>query len=563
MTGVCVRIAAVAVVVVATAASPIRALDGNPSWTLESAPRFDEEQQAALAAALDEAFALSPAAGLSVGVLWEDHAWTAARGLARLQPPEKATPQTTYRMASVTKTFTAVAVMKLAEEGKLSLDDEVQRFVPSFPRKPWPVTVRALLNHTSGIAHYRNARDARFTKHLTVPEALAVFQDRELLAEPGLHHVYSSFGYNLLGAVVESASGMSYGQYLKSAMFLPLGMTRSELERSANRGPGDAWGYRVVESRKGARLVPSDRMDISSRFAGGGTRSTAEDMLRWARALLAGTLVTPATWAAMTTPTVTRDGRHADYGYGFAVYPLHGLVVVAHAGGQWETSTFLYLVPSRRLAVVLASNVESDQKRLSAFSQRATEILLEGGRRRPELTAPDPVDDVILDGARRIFSWGIATHDEPRTRAEVDLAFAQLPQLFSREAIAAAPDVARTRIRDAFHPAFGRVSPLVGGEIADRLEREFGAADLERLRMEGPLAFLLSYDALCTRRGCEASRVLPASLVADLKRMSQPGALTLAPLAPQPSTAEAATTSPETAELPAVTPPESTTIHAP
>jgi CubicO group peptidase (beta-lactamase class C family) len=496
------------------------------AWTLETAPRLLEEDQARIGAAIDEVLASGPSAGISVGVLHEDRVFTTARGFARQQPHVAATPRTSYRMASVTKTFTATAALLLAEDGKLDLDAEVQRYVPGFPRKPWPITVRQLLAHTSGIGHYKDSRDARFTRRLSVEEALAVFQNRHLVAEPGTRYVYSTFGYNLLGAVIEAAAEAPFETVLSQRIFAPLGMTRTSLEKGLDaRDVDDAHGYRLTSAARGGRIVPSERMDISARFAGGGARSTVEDMLRFSTALIEGALLPAGPWATMTAPTVTLDGRQADYGLGVAVYPQRGLAVVAHAGGQWETSTLLFLVPERRLAIALATNLEGDAKRLSELAERVTEILLEGGRRRRELVGASPVDDVIYDGLNRFFSWGIARRMTPRLDADVDAAFAALPALFSRESIALAPEEARTRLREAFHPAFGRISPLVGGEIASALEGAYGPKDLERLRIEGPLAFFSSYLELCAREPCPPSRQLPPELALEIGRLSRPGAL--------------------------------------
>lgn len=520
--------------------APASSTPRNARLSLDGAPAISGQEAALLAAALDESFASSPSVGLSAGVLHDGRTWTAARGLARLEPLIPATPRTTYRLASVTKTFTAIAAMKLVEEGKLHLDDEVQRFLPAFPRKPWPITVRQLLAHTSGIGHYRNHNDATSTTHVRVRDALKIFQERELLAEPGSRFVYTTFGYNLLGAVVEKAGGVSYEEAVRR-LWEPLGMTRTSLERGVDeRANDDALGYRLV----GGAIAPSERIDISSRFAGGGMRSTVEDMLRWAHALLEtaagrpGALVSPAAWRAMTTPTVTADGRQADYGLGFAVYPQRGLHVVAHAGGQAETSTLLLLVPERSLAIALATNLEGDAKRLSALAERFTEILLEGGRRRPDLVAVDPVDDVIYDGLTRTFSWGITTRALPRASAQVDEAFTRLAALLSHESISPDPEAARARVRDAYHPAFGRVTPLVGGEIAGRLERALGARALERLRIEGPLAFFQAYADLCRKTPCPPKRQLPATLLDDIRRLQAQGALVPA-LVPQPPPASA------------------------
>ncbi|MGD2245604.1 MAG: serine hydrolase domain-containing protein, partial [Candidatus Aminicenantes bacterium] len=166
--------------------------------------------------------------GLSVAFMKDDFTWAKGFGYSDLENQVLTKPDSAYRLASITKTLTAIAVMKLAEEGKIDLDAEVQTYVPYFPRKKWPVTVRLLLGHLGGISHYQNYdMEGRIKVHKNTKEALAIFQDFELVAEPGTRYHYSSYGYNLLGAVIEGVAGESYGDYIRKNIFIPLGMTNS------------------------------------------------------------------------------------------------------------------------------------------------------------------------------------------------------------------------------------------------------------------------------------------------------------------------------------------------
>jgi CubicO group peptidase (beta-lactamase class C family) len=154
--------------------------------------------------------------GLTIGFLKDGFSWAQGYGFADLENRVPAGPDSAYRLASVSKTFTALAVLQLVEQGKIDLEAEVQAYVPDFPRKEWPVTVRLLLGHLGGISHYRNYD---LESHIKEPrdtrEALAIFQDFELVAEPGTKYHYSSYGFNLLAAVVEAASGQPFGRYLR------------------------------------------------------------------------------------------------------------------------------------------------------------------------------------------------------------------------------------------------------------------------------------------------------------------------------------------------------------
>jgi len=169
--------------------------------------------------------------GLSIGFVKDDHIWTKGFGYADLENKVPARAESSYRLASVTKTITAIAVLQLVEKGKIDLDAEVQTYVPYFPKKKWPVTVRQLLGHIGGISHYKNYDvEGHIKVHKNTKQALDIFKDFDLVAEPGTRFNYSSYGFNLLGAVIEVASGQYYGDYLKKHIFGPLSMKDSRID---------------------------------------------------------------------------------------------------------------------------------------------------------------------------------------------------------------------------------------------------------------------------------------------------------------------------------------------
>ncbi|MFZ2054645.1 MAG: serine hydrolase domain-containing protein, partial [Candidatus Aminicenantales bacterium] len=186
--------------------------------------------------------------GLSVGFIKDDFSWSRGFGWADVENNVPAKAESAYRLASITKTMTAVAVLTLVEEGKIDLDAPIQRYVPYFPRKRWPVTVRQLLGHIGGIGHYKNDADE---SHIKEPrdtrEALAIFQDFDLIAEPGTRYNYSTYGYNLLGAAIEGASGLSYGEFVKSHILDPLDMSDSRLDHPLEIIPKRVRGYQLIK----------------------------------------------------------------------------------------------------------------------------------------------------------------------------------------------------------------------------------------------------------------------------------------------------------------------------
>jgi CubicO group peptidase (beta-lactamase class C family) len=298
--------------------------------------------------------------GLSVAVVTNGSLrWSAGYGLADVENQVPARAGTIYRWASISKPVTAVAVIQLAEQGTLDLDAPIQTYVPTFPSKTWPVTVRQLLGHLGGIRHYQGNERENTRHYAHFRQAFAVFQNDPLVCEPGTKHIYSTFGYNLLGAAIEGASsGPSYIGYVEENIFLPAEMTTARKSDIAAIVPGRARGY--VKTLEG-RWLNSRPADLSDKTPGGGLCGSVEDAARFAVAVQSGKLLRHATLAAMWTRQTTRDGRSVDYGLGWSLSRNKGREEVWHAGHQQEVSTLLYMLPDRRFAVALMVNLEDAQ----------------------------------------------------------------------------------------------------------------------------------------------------------------------------------------------------------
>lgn len=281
--------------------------------------------------------------------------WSAGYGLADVENQVPARADTVYRWASVSKPVTAVAVMQLAGRGKIDLDARIQTYVPTYPEKPWPVTPRQLLSHLGGVRHYRGEERAGTRHYARFTEAFHVFRDDPLVCEPGTKHVYSTYGYNLLGAAVEGASGRPFIGYVDENVFRPAGMTTARAGDLEPIIPRRARGYVRV---RGGTLRNSRPADPSNKTPGGGLCGSAEDAARFAAALMGGRLLPGGSRAAMFTPQKTRDGRTTDYGLGWSLLRDTGRLEVCHAGHTEGVSTMLYVLPDRQFAVALMANLE-------------------------------------------------------------------------------------------------------------------------------------------------------------------------------------------------------------
>lgn len=313
--------------------------------------------------------------GLSVAVgRNQELRWTSGYGVADLENMVAAKATTVYRLASISKPITAVAAMQLVERGKLDLDAPVQKYVPSFPEKPWPVTSRALLGHLAGIRHYTKPGEIDSTRHyLNLLEPLKIFADDPLLFEPGTRYSYSTYGYVLLGAVVEAASGERFTEYLKEHIFLPARMEHIRADDVYAVIPNRTRGYRksLLGEIQNCALA-----DTSNKIPGGGLVSTAEDLVKFALAVDRGGLVKKETMAQMFTAQKTREGKPTGYGLGWGVMAGEGKRRVGHGGGQQGTSTFLMLLPDDGVAVAIMANLENAGG-LAALADRIAKIVME------------------------------------------------------------------------------------------------------------------------------------------------------------------------------------------
>jgi CubicO group peptidase (beta-lactamase class C family) len=430
--------------------------------------------------------------GISVGFIKDDFAWAKGFGYADLENKVAAKPESSYRMASITKTFTAFAVMKLVETGTMALDEEIQSYVPYFPRKKWPVTIRQLLGHLGGIPHYVDRDKELHNKtHKSTREAIAIFRDYDLVAEPGTKYHYSSYGYNLLGAAIEEVSGLSYDQFIQKNIFDPLGMTDSRMDDPTAVIPNRVRGYRWINGR----IAPSEFVDMSSRFAAGGTRSTVIDLLKYARGIIQGRLVQPRTWKQMLAPMATNDGLLTGRGMSWMVRPLKGHFQVSHGGSQAETKTYLFLFPLENFAVAIASNLESFDRELYAY--KLAEFVLEEDLDTP-VYADDAQEEFLYTACEQVFSYGLSQYLwKPGLLAsrtdEIKKAFSFFAQNVDPVALRRDRRGTTNNILAGIHPASGQAFIKVGSFMASCLEKSFGRNKLRDYHKSGPLAFFRDY----------------------------------------------------------------------
>jgi serine beta-lactamase-like protein LACTB, mitochondrial len=311
--------------------------------------------------------------GVAVAVVEREQlVWSAAFGEADLENQVPVRTDTMFRLGSISKPITATAVLQLAERGKLDLDAPVQRYVPTFPEKPWPVTPRLLLSHLAGIRHYQEGEFGSTRRYHSATEALHIYRDDPLAHEPGTKFLYTTYGYNLLGCAVEGASGQGFMDYVRVNVFEPAGMFTARDDDAQALIPRRAYGY--VKSGAG-ELRNSGLADTSNKVPGGGMCATVEDVARFAMALQGGILLNRDSLARMLTRQKTRDGKPVGYGLGFFLTERDRVKEAWHTGGQQRVSNVLYLQPDRRIAVVLLSNLEGIGPQLTDLAREIAALV--------------------------------------------------------------------------------------------------------------------------------------------------------------------------------------------
>ena len=274
-------------------------------------------------------------------------------GMANLARQERTTPQTNFRLASVTKQFTAAAILLLAERGKLSLDDRAVKYLPELREVAPDVTLRHLLTHTSGLPEYPALLPKDDTKPVVDADVLAlVAQQPRPKTAPGARYKYSNTGYALLAMIVERTSKQSYSEFLRTQVFAPLGMTATRTITPDAKIPDRALGY----DGNAFRHWEHDTDRATTVLGDGGIYSSPRDLARWIDALGRHTLLSAARLDEATSPLVKTDAPGVSYGFGWRISEVLGEKLVFHTGTTTGFKNALLWVPARKLAVVILTN---------------------------------------------------------------------------------------------------------------------------------------------------------------------------------------------------------------
>ena len=288
--------------------------------------------------------------GLSIMIMRDGKVLLArGYGFAQLETRLPAKPETVFELGSMTKQFTATAVMMLVEQGRIKLDDPITKYLANVPELWGQITVRHLLTHTSGIEEWTKLSELNEWKKQFIPHAtiVRVLASKPLTFRPGEKHVYCNSNYYLLGLIIEQASGQTYAQFMTEHIFSPLHMNATRIS-DARPATALAQGY----DRGGGKV------DYIKVFSDGGIVSSALDLAKWATAFDSEQLLTQESRKQMWTALTLNDGRRVGYGFGFLVNrdKETGNEIIEHGGFTFGFSNFLTRLPTEKLTVVILSN---------------------------------------------------------------------------------------------------------------------------------------------------------------------------------------------------------------
>lgn len=398
--------AIVATAVPVVAQAPARAASAIAA---DAAPRAARTALVQRLDSLVDAFrAEGPVAGLTAAVVrGRDTLLLRGAGWADSAGGRRAGAATVYRIGSITKQFTAAAILQLVEQRRLALDDTLGRLLPQYPQ--WArVTLRQLLNHTSGIPSYtgRAAWQMRMGQALPPDSVIAFVAGDTLDFAPGTRFRYNNSGYVLLGMILERVTGQPYAALMQQRFFAPLGMRSASYCPDEPSAPTHARGY----DRRGDGYAPTAPLSMTSPYAAGALCMDVPDYLRWQAALTGGRIVTLATFARMSRSDTLADGRPAGYGWGLAPDTIGRHRVVQHTGGINGFSTQQLWLPDDSLRVVVFANtLGSDPARLAR--NLAAAVLGEPLRPGTPRLAPVPLPAAVREAAvgRYLLQLGART----------------------------------------------------------------------------------------------------------------------------------------------------------
>lgn len=309
-----------------------------------------------------------------------------AFGMADVEHQVTLIPDNVFRIASITKQFTAIAILQLVQKGLLTLEDPIEKFIPDYPTHGYKITLKDLLSHTSGIKNITEISGVDGTISRTPLEVISIFKDHPMDFVPGTAFRYSNSGYVILGWVIERATGLSYEEYINKNIFEPLDMNASYYEKSSLEIENKVTGYR---QNSDTTYSPAPTINMSNVYAAGALSMTVGDLLKFHKGLYEFKIVNKEMLEQATSPVVLPNGTKTPYGFGWGLQTLDGVRTIQHSGAIPGFTSFEIYLPAEDVFVAIFSNKENAN--LVDHSMLAASFAAD----LPSTNEVYPADDVI------------------------------------------------------------------------------------------------------------------------------------------------------------------------
>ena len=312
--------------------------------------------------------------GLAISVSKKGHIiYSNGLGYSNIDLQSRVDPAVTlFRIASISKSLTALAMAKLVDDNKLDYYESIYTYLPDFPKKEYDFTVKQVAGHIAGIRHYKG-QEFILNKKMSITEGLNVFKNDPLEFKPGTDYKYSTYGWNLLSEVVQKVAKQSFNTYMTNSVFQPLKMSNTILEISDSIIPNKTQFYRKTNQGK---IILGPEVNNEFKAAGGGFLSTAEDLILFGNEIINPKLITKETIAELVKPQTLTNGEITNYGIGFVTDNSYkDTPRYSHSGGGIGATTLLLMYPEEEIVIVILSNLSN--VKIRDFGNELETIFLE------------------------------------------------------------------------------------------------------------------------------------------------------------------------------------------
>lgn len=280
--------------------------------------------------------------------------WSKGFGYSDVAAKKEVIPQTTqFRIASISKTLTAFALAKLADDKKLNFEASLNTYIPDYPKKKYDFTIRQIGGHVAGIRHYKG-NEFLLNRKMTIVEGLDIFKNDSLLFEPGTNYQYSTYGWNLLSVVIQNAANEDYNEYMQKVIFSPLKMKNTSLGYSDKEMPNRTLFY----SKQNGEVKIAPTVSNEFKAAGGGFVSTSEDLILFGNEFINPKTISKTSIAELLKTQTTTKGKKTNYGIGIGVANVkNNTLRYSHSGGGVGATTYLLMYPEKDLVISILTNL--------------------------------------------------------------------------------------------------------------------------------------------------------------------------------------------------------------